>query len=466
MTRNLKLHNTLSNNIEEFKSIEDAVAKVYNCGPTVYNYAHIGNLRAYVFTDILKRTLEWDGYRVDQVMNITDVGQLTSDADEGEDKMTKALRREGKELTLHAMHEVATFYMEAFISDLKALNIEIPKSMPRASDHIKEDIEIINLLIEKGFAYKISDGVYFDTSKFGDYGKLGGVNKAELREGARVAANPEKKNAADFNLWKISADRKIGFSSPFGVGFPGWHIECSAMSRKYLGQPFDIHTGGVDHIGTHHNNEIAQSEAAYGVPLANVWLHNEHLNIAGGKMAKSGEGFITLRTLIEKGFSPLTYRYYLLGANYRTPMEFSWEALGAAETGYAKLVSSLSVLRGGGVAEDDYIERFSDALNNNLDTSKGLAILWELLQDKKVAHSNKLATALKMDKVLGLDLKNRIAEAQRPIEIPSDVSKLLEERRIARENKNWDISDKIRDEIARLGFEVKDTEQGQKLSQI
>ncbi|MBI2474106.1 MAG: cysteine--tRNA ligase [Candidatus Taylorbacteria bacterium] len=462
----LKLYNTLRRNIEDFKSIKDGEVKVYNCGPTAYNYAHIGNLRAYIFTDILRRVLEWNGYNVDQVMNVTDVGHLTSDDDEGEDKMVKALRREDKPFTLRAMYEVATFYSEAFVSDLRALNIKLPRVMPRASDHIKEDVELISRLEKKGIAYKTSDGIYFDTGKFEGYGKLGGVNRAELREGARVLANAEKINAADFNLWKFSSDPNLGFDSPWGKGFPGWHIECSAMSRKYLGQPFDIHTGGVDHIGTHHNNEIAQSEAAYGSPLANYWLHNEHLNVLGGKMAKSGENFLTLRTLIEEGFSPLTYRYYLLGANYRTPMEFSWDALKASESAYAKLVSILSELRSGGKSDPEYITQFGEAVNNNLDTARGLAILWEMVRDRKIANSNKLATALKFDEVLGLDLNNRIALAREPLALPDDVSKMLSERENARKDGDWRRSDAIRENLRQLGYDVSDTDAGPKLTKI
>ena len=420
----LKLFNTLTRKKEEFKPIKSGEVGLYNCGPTVYNYAHIGNLRAYVFTDTLRRTLEWNDYKVKQVMNITDVGHLVNDADSGEDKMTKALLREGKPMTLEAMKEVAEKYTKAFVDDLKALNIEMPAELPRASEHITEDIEIIKKLEEKGFAYKISDGVYFDTAKFPDYGRLGAVNKASLKEGARVEVNPEKKNPADFNLWKFSAQGgsasggNLGWDSPWGKGFPGWHIECSAMSRKYLGQPFDIHTGGVDHIGTHHNNEIAQSEAAFGVSLANIWMHNEHLNVVEGKMAKSGENFLTLDSIVKKSFSPLAYRYYLLGANYRTPMMFSWEAVEAGGNTLTRLIASLASMPDDGKINSDYEKRFSDAINDDLNTSDALSVLWELLRDEKAEPADRRATVLKFDEVLGLDLAGLIKKQSEPIEIP------------------------------------------------
>ncbi len=468
----MKLYNTLTGKKEDFKPINDKMVGIYNCGPTVYNYAHIGNLRAYVFADVLRRTLEWSGYKVKQVMNITDIGQLTSDADEGEDKMVKALKREALPLTLKAMNEVGEKYKGAFIEDLKTLNIEMPDKMPKASEHVAEDIEIIKKLEEKGFAYKISDGIYFDTAKFPNYGKLGGVNKAKLKEGARVTSNPEKKNPADFNLWKLSTSANLGFDSPWGTGFPGWHIECSAMSRKYLGQPFDIHTGGVDHIGTHHNNEIAQSEAAFDAPLANYWMHNEHLNISGGeKMAKSGEGFITLQTIVKKKINPLAYRYYLLGANYRTPMIFSFEALSGAETALNRLVNILKTMpEGGKVIENNEngfgTKKIGDLLDDDLDTPSAIAFLWDFIKDENISPSDRRATILKFDETLGLNLIELIKKELAPVGIPHAVKKLLSERESARASKNWNDADKLRDEIKSLGFEVKDTDNGQVITEI
>lgn len=460
----MELHNTLTGKKEIFKPIRAGEAYVYNCGPTVYNYAHIGNLRAFVFTDILRRVLEWNGFKVLQVMNITDVGHLSSDGDEGVDKMTKALKRENKPLTLEAMREVGEKYTAAFLEDLKSLNIEIPTFMPRASEHIAEDIELIKILEEKGFAYKISNGLYFDISMFSDYGKLGNIKQTGQKDGARVSVNPEKKNPADFNLWKFSAE--LGWDSPWGKGFPGWHIECSAMSRKYLGQPFDIHTGGIDHIGTHHNNEIAQSEAAFGVPLANYWLHNEHLNFSGEKMAKSGANFVTLQTVIEKGFSPLSYRYYLLGANYRTPMVFSWEALSAAENTLARLVASLASMPQGGKINVDYEKRFSEAVNDDLNTPDGLSVLWELVRDEKNLSADRRTTVLKFDEVLGLNLAELIKKESAPIKTPIAVANLMKERESARLAKDFKRADELREEIKKLGFYVKDTDVGQKVEKI
>lgn len=463
----LKLFNTLTGKKEEFKPIESGEVGLYNCGPTVYNFAHIGNLRAYVFTDILRRTLEWNGYKVKQVMNITDVGHLTSDADSGEDKMTKALLREGLPITLEAMKEVGEKYTKAFIEDLKKLNIELPSEMPRASDNIAEDIEIIKKLEEKGFAYRISDGIYFDTAKFSDYGKLGGVNKASLKEGARVEVNPEKRNPADFNLWKYNSE--LGFETDeLGKGFPGWHIECSAMSRKYLGQPFDIHTGGVDHIGTHHNNEIAQSEAAFGVPLANYWLHNEHLNLGDEKMAKSGDNFITLETLKEKNIEPLALRYLFLTARYSSPLQFSWEALEGAsvalrrlrdKVNYSDEPSNLSLENIESIKTNNK-NNFSKYINDNLDTPFALNFIWEIARGI-LPKVEKRAILLEFDKILGLEL-----DKVDVYEVPEDVQKLLNKRDIARTAKDFKLSDELREEIRKLGFEVKDTEKGQIVEKI
>lgn len=457
----LKLHNTLTGKKENFKPISQTVG-MYNCGPTVYNYAHIGNLRAYVFADILRRTLEWNGYKVRQIVNITDIGHLTSDTDEGEDKMIKALKREGKPMTLEAMREIGAFYRDAFVADLKALNIKLPEEMPRASDNIAEDIEIIKKLEEKAVAYKISDGLYFDISKFPNYGKLGNIKRENLKEGARVEVNPEKKSPVDFNLWKFNDD--LGWDSPWGKGFPGWHIECSAMSKKYLGQPFDIHTGGIDHIGTHHNNEIAQSEAAFGAPLANYWMHNEHLNMAGGKkMAKSDDNFLTLNYLLEKNITPLACRYYFLNTHYRKPMLFSEEALDSAATALARLAASLAAMPEGGKVNTEYEKRFSETLSDDLNTTDGLAILWELMRDKKVSPAGKRATALKFDEILGLDLKKLIEQESASVSIPPAVARLIKERETARADKNWSRADELREEIKKLGFEIKDTETRQKI---
>ncbi|MDO8620122.1 MAG: cysteine--tRNA ligase [bacterium] len=461
-------YNTLTGKKEEFKPITPGVALMYNCGPTVYNSAHIGNLRAYVFADVLRRTLEYSGYKVKQVMNITDVGHLTSDGDEGDDKMVKALKRLGKPMTLPAMREVADIYTEAFKKDLQALNILAPHEMPRASDHINEDIELIKTLEEKGVAYRISDGLYFDTAKFPDYGKLGNINLTGQQAGARVEVKSEKKNQKDFTLWKLSSN-ELGFESPWGKGFPGWHIECSAMSRKYLGQPFDIHTGGIDHIPVHHNNEIAQSESAYGVPLANFWMHNEFVNMGEAKMAKSGEDFITLQTLKDHGIDPLAYRYYLLCANYQTPMTFSWEALFATNVAYRNLLWAFWSLSGDGNTHTEYAEKFEKVMNDNLNTSEAVAVLWELIKDSKISKADKRTSIIHFDKILGLDIVEQSSTHCGNMvssDVPEKILKLIEERENAREAKNYKESDRLRDLIQSEGYEILDTEAGATIRKI
>lgn len=460
----LDLYNTLTAKKEEFKSIDQAGKKVglYTCGPTVYNYAHIGNLRAYVFADTLRRALEYTGYEVNHVINITDIGQLTSDADDGEDKMVKALKREGKPHTLEAMKEVALKYETAFFNDLKKLNIEMPSVAPRASEHIAEDIELIQKLEAKGVAYKTSDGIYFDISKFPAYGTHGGFKLGELQEGARVAVNTEKKNPRDFALWKFSTG-EIGFPAPFGRGFPGWHIECSGMSRKYLGQPFDIHTGGIDHIPVHHQNEIAQSEMAYGVPLANVWMHSEFLNMGTEKMAKSVDNFITLQTLIDRGIHPLAYRYYLLQAHYRSPIAFSERQVHEVHVNtLVPLYLAVSGLPLDGTIDAEYQKRFLAMIQDNLNTAEALSLVYAILGD--VGHlspENKRATIVDFDRVLGLDIENQSRRLVGEMNaIPDDIKKLSAVREDARRQKDYQKSDELRDEIAKEGFEVMDTDSG------
>src|SRR3989344_1341945 len=406
----LILRNTLSGRKEEFKPITAGKATMYNCGPTVYFYAHIGNLRAYLFVDILKKVLQWNRYEVKQGMNITDVGHLSSDSDEGEDKMTKALKREGKPLTMEAMKEVATFYEKAFIADIQAMNIEKPELLPRASDNIAADIALIKKLEENGYTYIISSGVYFDTSKFPEYGKLGGINLEGLKEGARVNINPEKKNPADFNLWKL--DDKLGWESPWGKGFPGWHIECSAMSAK-----------------------------------------------------SDKDNFITLHTVVDKGFSPLDYRYYLLGAHYRSPMTFSWEALESARNARRRLLDLLSGKNDAGKINADYLEHFTSAVNDDLNTPEALAVLWNLLRDERIEIDDKKTTAFDFDKILGLKLEESIRAISEEV-MPASITGLVIKREEAREQNNWIESDRLRDEINKLGYEIKDTNSGPKLKKI
>ncbi|PIQ66613.1 MAG: cysteine--tRNA ligase [Candidatus Zambryskibacteria bacterium CG11_big_fil_rev_8_21_14_0_20_42_18] len=459
----IKLHNTLSNSLEEFKPIKRGHVGMYHCGPTVYDYAHIGNLRSYVFADTLRRTFEYLGSEVTQVVNITDIGHLTSDADTGDDKMVKGLKREGLPLTLNGLKKLADKYEGTFKEDLKALNIEMPQYFPRATEYLAAEMALVEALEQKGFAYSLPDGIYFDTSKLEDYGKLGGLTPIDESRSRVVGAEDQKRNPRDFVLWKLSYDDKMGFASKWGRGFPGWHIECSAMSRELLGQPFDIHTGGIEHIAIHHNNEIAQSEGAFGTTLANYWLHNEWLlNITGEKMAKSKGEILTLQNLIQKGFSPLAYRYFLLLSHYRTPTNFSWEALEAAENAYRKLKEIFAgLIRANGGIEGGYKKEFEETLENDLNTPEAIAIVWKLVKDSNVSDENKRATLLEFDKVLGLDLEHNEYEVK---DIPEDVAKLMNERDKARVANDYSKADELREKIKKLGFIVEDTPSGQKIS--
>jgi len=473
----LVLFNTLTRSKDRFEPLKDDYVRMYNCGPTVYDFAHIGNLRSYVFADTLRRALLLNDYKVMQVVNITDVGHLTSDADEGDDKMTLALKREGKPLTLEAMKEVADDYTEAFLEDLDALNIKRPSVLPRASAHIDADIALIETLMQKEYAYRTNDGVYFDTSRFDGYGKLGGIDVEKLKSGARVETNVEKRNPADFALWK--KNDKLGWESPWGRGFPGWHIECSAMAMEYLGKEIDIHTGGVDHIGTHHNNEIAQSEAATGKQFARFWLHNEHLGIEGTKISKSLKNTVTLRQLREHGYNPLAYRYWALTASYRTKMNFSFRALDASQRALVRLhrhfVEDLSDVRASNVDEKYELELLK-AMNDDLDTPKAIALMWEVVKDAEMKASVKRATLLHFDKALGLGLlklaKNGATTVSLSVEpvamkdLPEDIQALIKEREEAREARDWARADELRVTLKMRGFEVKDTPEGPTIMKI
>lgn len=463
----LKLYNTLSRKKEDFKPINPGHAGMYCCGPTVYNYAHIGNLRAYIFEDILRRVLDFNAFDVKQVMNITDVGHLASDADEGEDKLMKALAREGKKPSVEAMKELARMYEGAFKKDIKQLNILDPLIWCRATEHIKEMIELIKKIDKNGYAYKTSSGLMFDTSKFKYYAELGKLKLKDLKAGARIKLDKEKKNPSDFALWITNQPNHLmQWESEFGKGFPGWHIECSAMSIKYLGEQFDIHCGGIDHIPVHHTNEIAQSEAATGKhPWVNYWLHGEFLIFGKEKMAKSGDGFITLKTLIDKGYGPLVYRYFCLGAHYRQQLTFSFEALDAAKNAYEKLTSKVIELKEKGekAGSDDmgYLSRFAEAINDDLNTPQALALMWDMLKDEDVG--NKLSLLLEFDRILGLGVKDMKKE---DFKVPKDVLELLKKRDEARKKKDWKLSDEIRDGIKASGFSVLDTKEGQKVEKV
>lgn len=456
----LTLWNTATRSLEPFKPLHPPKVGMYTCGPTVYWDAHIGNMRSYIFEDVLQRTLEVQGYNVTRVMNITDVGHLTDDEDAGEDKIEKAAAKEGKTAA-----EIAAHYTNCFLEDAKKLNIKIPKApyLCKATEHITEQIELIKELETKGFTYQINDGIYFDTSKFPAYGKFSGQKLEEKEEGARVAANLEKKNKTDFALWKFSpadSTRQQEWKSPWGVGFPGWHIECSAMARKYLGQPFDIHCGGVDHIPVHHENEIAQSEAAYGVPLAKYWLHNEFLLVDGQKMSKSLGNVYTVSDLEAKKFNALALRLLFLGTHYRQKQNFTWEALQSAQNALQKLYSTVRGWEKPQETPEDVAGDFRAALEDDLNTPVALAAMWELV-DSDYPSGVKASTILEMDKILGLSLQDVVAK---PRKVPKEIQKLLNAREEARTQSDWKESDRLRDEIAAAGWTVEDTKDGQKIS--
>mgnify|MGYP000854607628 CR=1 FL=1 len=458
--KDIYLTNTLTKNKELFIPISPGVVGMYQCGPTVYDFAHIGNLRSYVMADTIRRMFEYNEYELKQVMNITDVGHLVSDGDDGDDKMTKGLKREGWEITLENMLKLARKYEDVFLSDIESMNIKRPKIIARASDHIAEDIDIIKNLEEKGFIYTISDGIYFDTEKMPDYGKLGGLSHGHE---SRIGENSEKKSFRDFALWKFDSDK--GWESPWGKGFPGWHIECSGMSMRYLGNQFDIHTGGVDHISVHHNNEIAQSECSTGhTPFVRYWLHNEFVNIGETKMAKSGENGLTLKTLRDNSVNPLALRYLYLQSHYRSQISFSWDALSASETALKKLQNYISRITDIGEISKDYQDQFHTMINDDLNTAGALAIVWELVKNPELSDADKKATILDFDRVLGLGLDK--IEPETEAEIPDHVHKILHEREIAREKQDWHSSDLLRNEIQALGYELKDTDDGQKVRKI
>ena len=458
----ISLFNTLSRSKQEFKPIESGKVGVYSCGPTVYWFAHIGNMRAFLFADLLCRTLRFNGLEVKQVMNITDVGHLTGDEDEGEDKMIVAMQREGKTAL-----EIADFYTQTFLKDLHTLNVTPADVYPRATEHIAEQIAMIEQLEKNGFTYKTSDGIYFDTAKLSDYGRLSGQRSDEKQAGARVDMG-EKKNATDFALWKFSPSttkREMEWESPWGIGFPGWHIECSAMSKKYLGVPFDIHTGGIDHIAVHHENELAQTEGAEGKLEANYWMHNEFITVDNGKMSKSLGNVYTVSDLVDKGFDPLAFRYLCLQAHYRTKLNFTFEALEGAQNALNNLRGIVREWTPASVAEwnkfetTEFVQQFQDAVNDDLNTPQALALIWKLVESKQPSVV-KAALLSRFDTVLGLQLDAYIGKE---IEIPNEVQVLLVARSRARSEKNWTESDRLRDEIALHGFIVEDKSDGQKV---
>lgn len=454
------LYNTLSRKKEVFKPTSENRVGIYACGPTVYNYAHLGNLRSYLFEDFLRRTLAYNGYLVKHVVNITDVGHLVGDMDMGEDKMETGAKREGK-----SAWQIAAFYEEAFKEDIYRLNILEPSLWCRATDNIPEQISLIKILEKKGYVYHLPDGLYFDTSKVRDYNKLSHLPLEQLKEGARVEKNPGKRNPTDFALWKFSpadSKRQMEWDSPWGIGFPGWHIECSAMSLKYLKGRLDIHCGGIDHINIHHTNEIAQSEAATEKKFFNYWLHGAFLNIAGGKkMAKNDNNFLTLsKALLEKGIDPLAYRLAACQVHYRKPMEYSEASLRQADQALSRWRAQVSLLeKKKGKIINVFRNKFISAINDDLNLPQALAVVSAVLK-AKASDADKRATILDFDRVLGLDLSKDPSSIKKIEEIPDKVKKLMNEREAAREAKDWAQADKLRSEILKSGYIIEDTPQG------
>ncbi len=461
------LYNTLTRKKEEFKPINSPKVGLYCCGPTVYDYQHIGNMRTYIFEDILKRTLEYNGYKVKHIMNITDIGHLVSDADEGEDKMMKALRREKLEANKKSMLKLAQKYTKAFQEDLKKLNIKEPNKYTRATKHIKEQIKLVQTLIHKGYTYETKDGIYFDTTKYPEYGRLALLDKQKLQAGKRIDLG-EKKDIHDFALWKFSQPNenrimewKARFAGAnarraFGKkGFPGWHAECSAMSQKYLGKHFDIHCGGIDHIPVHHTNERAQNNCASGIKeCVNYWMHGEFLVLNKDKMSKSAGTFITLKDAIDKGINPLAYRYFCLMTHYRKALSFSWEALESAQKGLNNLYSDIQSLgKVKGILNPKYKEKLINSINDDLNMPRVLALVSEVLKSD-LENKDKLTTILEFDKVLGLNFKNIKKEK---INIPDNIKNLAEQRQKARVEKNWTESDRLRNEINKAGWDIEDS---------
>lgn len=462
----LYLFNTLAQKKEEFHPLGNVV-RMYNCGPTVYGEQHIGNLSMFVFTDILRRTIEQNGWRIKQVINITDVGHLVSDGDEGEDKMTKGLKREGMKLTLENMRTLAEKYTETFLSDIRALGVNTEEiSFPRASDHIRGQIALIATLNEKGYVYKTKDGMYFDTSLFPSYGRLGNIDLETLKEGARVEKNTEKKNPADFALWKFNDT--LGWHAPWGKGFPGWHIECSAMARSELGEQIDIHTGGIEHIPVHHNNEIAQTEAATGKQFSRFWLHRAHLQLEGRKFAKSEGRVVFLDDIRNKGFHPLAFRYLLLTSHYRSPTSFTWESLAAAEKAFLALHEKASADPGNSRPDEKTVRAFTERVHDDLDTPGALALLWSWMRDCKDGQII-AATLRALEPILGLSLGNPDGDIQKRLQnalpiplntLPLEVRTKIESRERSRAEKQWADADRIRDELLAEGYALSDEKNG------
>ncbi|RXZ61655.1 cysteine--tRNA ligase [Candidatus Borkfalkia ceftriaxoniphila] len=458
----MKLYNTLTRKKEEFAPLDGKTVRMYSCGPTVYNFAHIGNMRTYIFMDILRRTLRYEGYKVKGVMNITDVGHLLSDADEGEDKMEKAAKEQRK-----SPYEIADFYTKVFFDDLKKLNIGKPELTPKATEHIREMLDFVYALCEKGYGYETSDGIYFDISKFPAYGQLSGINLEDQKAGARVEVNDEKRSPFDFAIWKKAPKEHImQWDSRWGKGYPGWHIECSAMSKKYLGEVFDIHTGGVDHIPIHHENEIAQSYGYSGKNPAKFWMHGEFMLVNNGKMSKKLGNTYLVSQLEEMGYSPMCFRYFCLNTHYRKKLNFTFEGMDGAKTAYARLCALVAKHREGENDVSDeklaaYRKEFEEDVTDDLNVPGAMGVLWTML--KEPASRKIYALALEMDKVFGLKLDEAKAEEVKE-EFPAEITAIANERAAARAAKDWGKSDELRAKLDELGYAVKDTKEGYTLT--
>lgn len=463
----MQLYNTETHRKEEFQPLNEKQVTMYCCGPTVYNYAHIGNMRTYIFEDLLSRTLRLH-WPLKHVMNVTDVGHLVSDADEGEDKMEVATAREGK-----SAWDIAKFYEEKFFADYDALHCTRPTVISRATAHIAEMIALVKTLEEKGYTYRTRDGIYYDTSKFPRYDALVGRSRLEgLRGGARVEMSDEKKNPTDFALWKFSPKdkkRQMEWDSPWGVGFPGWHIECSAMAMKYLGPTIDIHCGGIDHVSVHHTNEIAQSEAATGQKYVDYWVHGEFLVLRAGKMSKSGGTFVTLQTLRDKGYDPLDYRYLCLTAHYRTQLEFTYESLDSARKSLQALRRETAQIAAAAQKQPAVVTdraaqakaKFQAAMEDDLNAPKALAVVWEAVRGAELNPAEKVEFLKFADGILALDLFR--APEKKPQALPAEIEALVQQRAAARAAKDYQKSDELRAQLAAAGYAVKDTPQGQQV---
>ncbi|MCQ2572163.1 MAG: cysteine--tRNA ligase [Alphaproteobacteria bacterium] len=452
----------MSKAIDKIEPVDDKEMKMYCCGPTVYNYAHIGNLRTYVFEDLLAKTIRLAGYKLKHVMNITDVGHLTSDADAGDDKMLLAAEREKMQVL-----ELARKYEKVFFEHTAALGLNRPDIVARATEHIQEMIDFVKKLEEKGFAYFSNGNVYFDTSKFPAYGRLSGQDRTELKHGARVEQDSNKRNPSDFVLWFTTSkfeNQVLQWDSPWGRGYPGWHIECSTMAMKYLGERLDIHCGGIDHIAVHHENEIAQSEAFLGHKWVNCWMHAAFLQMKDGKMSKSKGEFLTLDTLIDKGYKPEHYKYFCLTSHYKTSSNISFEALDAAKNSYESLISKVKELKqlasdNNAVdveQENSCINKFNSFMFNDLKTPQALAVVWEALRNPAMPPKSKLNFIEHIDKIFSLSLEKIIKETETELVLPDEISRIIEQRQQARISKDWKTSDELRDVLLAKGYVIKD----------